>query len=298
MPSKDNVLIIGAGKIGTAIARLIRKNAKTAFFDVDPTKVPNQKPLSETAPSADVIFLCVPSWAVPEALGSLKKLLNKRTVAVSISKGLAKNGETLDMLYRRLLPPGQPLALLSGPMLAEEIIGGLGGAAVAASGSATARGKLARLFRGSGLRVSLSKDTRGVALAGVIKNIYALSLGAAEGMSAGYNARGLLITQAVREMEEIIRMLGGDAETACGPAGLGDLVATGFSPSSRNHEVGRAFAQGSEGPRVSEGTVSLPVLVKRLGNRAKRFPLLAIVRKILQDPRHGTIELKKFIAQG
>jgi len=65
-----------------------------------------------------------------------------------------------------------------------------------------------------------------------LKNIYALLLGMADGLGTTDNRKGYLTAKATNEMADIIEILGAKKETAFSVAGLGDLVATGFSECS------------------------------------------------------------------
>jgi glycerol-3-phosphate dehydrogenase (NAD(P)+) len=288
------IVIIGAGDIGKAIAHVLRpKKADIRLWDKEPGKVIRQGPLSARVTGAEIVFLCVPSFVVAEAAKAIRPFLNSRTLVVSIAKGIdRKSGQTADILLAKILPR-QPVALLSGPMLANELLKNLGGAAIVASKSAAARKCLLGMFRHTELHVRTSADVRGVALAGVLKNIYALVLGASDGLGFGWNAKGLIAGEAAREMAAILPLFGGERETAHGLAGFGDLVATGMSPTSRNHETGRLLVQAKV--QWSEGTASLPFIMKRLGSRSRRFPLLAIAATLLKNPNHGCKALKAFL---
>ncbi len=291
------IAIIGAGNIGRAVAAVVEpKKPRLEFWDKDASRVPGQNDLSAVLARADFVFLCIPSGAVAAAASNIKPRLARKTVVVSIAKGIdAKSGKTTDELLSRILPR-QPFALLSGPMLASELSRHMGGSAIIASRSASARRNLAELFAGTELHVETSADVKGIALSGILKNIYAIVLGAAEGMKSGWNAKGLIVSEAMSEMAEIIPLLGGRRGTATCAAGLGDLVATGMSPDSRNHQVGLALARGRSGHLDSEGANSLPFILRRLGSRRKSFPLLLIAAALLARPAHGKTELKNFFA--
>jgi len=201
--------------------------------------------------------------------------LKRRTVVVSVSKGLDRQtGDTVDVLLSKRLPDGQPFILLSGPMLAEEILQNLGAAAVAASSSPKARRAIVNLFAGSDLNVQASDDTAGVALAGVLKNVYAICLGVADGLGWGGNRRGWLTCKAASEMRQILKDQKSDPDTVMTSAGLADLVSTGFSRYSSNHQTGEDLAKRVKGGVKSEGAVSLPALLKKLGGKPDRYPLL------------------------
>lgn len=279
---KPHVAFIGAGKLGAAVGSLVRANAaEVEFWDKNPTVVSNQRELAEVAADADVLFFCVPSWALPEAFSAVAPHARKRAVVVCVSKGIEKStGLTSDALSARMLP-GRPFAFLGGGMLAAELVGTQGGAAAIGTASAIARATLASLFRGAHLKIGFSPDVRGVALCGVLKNVYAIGLGMADGLGWGNNLKGYLAAASLREMSAMLALLGGKRETAWGPAGAGDLLATGFSQHSTHRRTGQEIAVRGKAASGCEGLVSIPALRKRLGAREKKFPVFRAIGAIV-----------------
>ena len=84
----------------------------------------------------------------------------------------------------------------------------------------------------------------GVELCGAVKNVIALAVGMAQGRGFGYNTTATVITRGLAEISRLGLALGADAETFPGLAGMGDLMATCASPSSRNHTLGKHVGQG------------------------------------------------------
>jgi glycerol-3-phosphate dehydrogenase (NAD(P)+) len=295
-----NIAIIGVGEIGSAIASLIKPSGvHITEWDKDPSKVPHQKTLEEVVRGTQAVFLCVPSWHLRDAVAEVRPFITKKTVIISLSKGVELGTElTVDALLAATLPKGQPMALISGPMLAEELVEGLPTAAVVATKDQTTFKRVVVLFKKSRLHLSWTRDLRGTAYAGVLKNAYALSLGIADAIPLGSNAKGWLVQRAIQEMTGIITLLSpkSDAvEAAHGPAGLGDLVATGFSPYSSNFTVGRELVAGKGITKMSEGFISLPSLVDRLGSRMKKFPLFQTVSNIVVKKRNAKKEFAKLV---
>jgi glycerol-3-phosphate dehydrogenase (NAD(P)+) len=64
------------------------------------------------------------------------------------------------------------------------------------------------------------------------------------GMGFGDNTRASLLTRGLAEMTRLAVALGGNAESLSGLAGMGDLIATCSSTSSRNTSVGIRLGQG------------------------------------------------------
>jgi glycerol-3-phosphate dehydrogenase (NAD(P)+) len=295
-----HVTIIGAGEIGSAIASLIKApGVQIERWDKDTSKVPKQKSLDAAVTGADVVFLCIPSWHLREGVAEIRTFLRKKTIVVFLSKGIELGTKfTVDALAATTLPRGQAFALLSGPMLAEELVEGLPSCAVVATKNKQAFHRVAALFSRSALKLVWSTDMRGVAFAGVLKNAYALALGIADAIPMGSNAKGWMVQTAVREMTQIIGALNrqGDAQaSATGPAGLGDLVATGFSPYSSNFTVGRELVAGKGITKMSEGFISLPSLCALLGQKLNTTPLLKTVAAIVMKKKNAKKAFEQFV---
>ncbi len=122
-------------------------------------------------------------------------------------------------------------------------------------------------------------------MCGVLKNVYAVGLGIASGLKLGSNFNGWLIAQAVHEMELVLPHLGGHSETGQSLAGLGDLIATGFSTYSTNRTCGIQLVDTGVCNMDSEGMISIPFLLNRLEGE-ELPPFLATMKKILVDKVH------------
>lgn len=264
------VLIIGAGALGTALAKLIPKDhSQVVFWDVDESKCPGgRQPLETLVPPSNFIFMCVSSWAMRPAVSQYAALIAPATVVVSLAKGLeSPTAKTMHEVCTEVLPPNQPVALMGGAMLANEIGSGLPGMAVIASGDDAVATNLIALFNGSSLQLSWSSDARSVAIAGVLKNVYAVMLGIGDGLGLGSNTRGWLFAQAVQEMLEIGKLMHADQQILLSVAGIGDLVATGLSSESKNHTAGVQLAQQGRTALECEGIMSFPSVLQSVGQR-------------------------------
>lgn len=281
---QTNVLIIGAGEIGQAMGGLLKKAGRSTvvFWDSENGKVPDQKPLKEMTVNAEVVFLAVPSKAVRAVLGDIANDIGRNVPVIVLAKGLeADTGKTMDQVLKEYLGRKRGM-LLYGPMIAEEINAGKGTAGVLAGYSASLARKVIILFECHDLRLTFSKDLRGVALTGVLKNIYSVGLGIVEGLGLGSNFSGWYVAQACMEMSEIVPKLGGKKTTVYGQSGIGDLVATGFSSDSRNHQTGLNLAKDPASQMKSEGTKALPQICNRLGG-SSRYPLLNVLRLVVVE---------------
>lgn len=295
MKHQTHVSFIGAGEIGAALAKLVsRSGAHVEQWDADAKKVPGQKSLEEVVSTADILFLCVPSWILRVATKPIAPLLKRKTLCVFVSKGIEADSHLfIDGLAKSILPKGQPFALLSGPMLAEELVDGHGGAACVGTKSVADYKLLQQIFSCDDLHLIHAPNVKSVAVAGVLKNVYAIALGIAAGLKWGDNRKGWLVTESVQEMIVIMKALKADPSYALSQAGLGDFIATGMSEYSSNQTLGRELVESAHCKIKSEGCQALPSLVKMLGAKTmKSLPILMALHQIIERERDAKDEFE------
>jgi glycerol-3-phosphate dehydrogenase (NAD(P)+) len=216
---------------------------------------------------ADVVVLAVPS----RVFGSVVGELPGDAPVLGLSKGLdPATGGRLSTLVE-----GRPVAVLSGPNMAEEIAGGLPTAAVIASEDAELAERLQAEINSTIFRVYVNPDVLGVELCAAAKNVIALAAGGVDGMGLGDNAKAALIARGLAEMARLGQAAGAQPDTFSGLAGMGDLIVTCWHPSGRNRRAGELIARGrapaeaaAEIGQVVEGLTTAPVLrdlSRRLG---------------------------------
>ena len=294
---KHNIFFLGAGNIAQALAYILRdnKNINIQFWDKDAKKVPNQRPIKELAKWGDIIFLCVNSWVMREAVLSISKHIKKESYIFTVAKGIEDTtGLWMHEVIEELLY-GKNYGLVSGPMLAKEISEGLGGSAVVGAYDKKIFDVASGIFTDPKFRIEYSSDVFGVAMCGVLKNVYAISIGVAEGLNLGSNMRGWLAMQAIKEMMALVQKLGGRAETVLGQSGFGDFIATGFSPHSKNHTLGKEMAQTGKFTSVSEGYSSLPQFLKKIDYHTESYPILNMLKLVLIDKRGASDAMRELL---
>ena len=225
-------VVVGAGSWGTAFARLLadrghrvtlaardweqaqairktghnpRYQGETDLSDVDATTI-------DDAPhdDAELVVLAVPSKGFGETLRSLPG----SAPILSLTKGLdPASGERLSTLVR-----DRPVAVLSGPNMAEEIAAGLPTAAVIASDDIELAEELQREINSLAFRVYVNPDLIGVELCAAAKNVIALSAGGVDGLGLGDNAKAALITRGLAEMARLGEAAGGPRRSPAWPA--------------------------------------------------------------------------------
>lgn len=293
------ISIIGAGHFGKALAQALSSNAAkntVLLFDVLPGKVSGQMSLAETVQGSEIIFLAVPSIAVRQVAAELASTAPTEAIIVSVSKSIeAGTRMTADQVLEETLRPQQPIAFMGGPMLAREIAEGKAAVAVCGTKHRVHFKKIQKAFSKSAIRIEHSSDMHGVAVCGVLKNVYTLPIGIASGLELGNNTVGWLAGRALVEMQKLLPILGGKKKTLFSTAGIGDFVATATSPHSMNHKAGEEIAKTGQATTRSEGIVALPTLTAILGGDVKKFPLLATLDAIVTHQADPAKTLHEFI---
>jgi glycerol-3-phosphate dehydrogenase (NAD(P)+) len=182
-----------------------------------------------------------------------------------------------------------PIAVLSGPSFAHEVAAGQPTAlTLACEDDAVGAALAARLARPA-FRLYRSSDVVGAEIGGAVKNVLAIACGVVEGMALGQNARAALISRGFAEMTRFGVARGARIETLVGLSGLGDLVLTCSSLSSRNFSLGVALGQGALAAdvlgvsrTVAEGAYTAPVLLAAAQAAGVEMPIVAAVCALIE----------------
>jgi glycerol-3-phosphate dehydrogenase (NAD(P)+) len=281
------VTIIGAGRWGTALAELAKRND----YAVRLWSRNHSDSLEDILPGTNVIVSAVSMAGVQAIIDQLKPLnLSEKMILVTATKGLDPvTMQTPSQLWKKAFPYF-PLVVLSGPNLSKEIMMGLPAATAVASKHTLAAEGVQTIFSSPSFRVYLNRDPLGTELGGTLKNVVAIAAGVCDGLALGTNAKSALLTRALPEMIRVGLALGAKPETFFGLSGLGDLLATCSSPLSRNYQVGYKLGKGmsldkilAESEGCPEGVNTTEVLVKIAEVKAISVPIADQVYHLLKN---------------
>lgn len=278
------ILVIGKGEIGEALGECLKPTNAIFYWDRNPEKRSPEGELADLARGADAIFFCVPSTGLRETAEGVVPAIGKETILVSLPKGMEAGTKKTPLQALRGIFPTNPIVILGGPMLSDEIRGGRSALAVLGGKDAKANSIITDMLATGGIYAESTPDEVGLSLAGILKNIYSLAFGFAEGLGFAANIEGLLASDAIREMQETVELMGGRKETVLGPGGLGDLIASGMSSRGYNRRAGMEMVTRGRTDLVSEGAISIGPISSLLGEKAKSFGLLCLIQKILFSP--------------
>ena len=280
------VAILGTGVWGSALGKIAGGNG----YDVRFWSHRGNTPLESVVRDAAIIVSAVSMKGVIPTAEKLHALnLPAPQIIVTATKGLdPETTRTPSQIWQSIFPDN-PVVVLSGPNLSQEIAQGLPAATVIASNNVTAAERVQKIFASDTFRAYVNQDPIGTELGGTIKNVIAIASGVCDGMNLGTNAKAALLTRALPEMIRIGTHLGASAETFFGLSGLGDLIATCDSPLSRNYQVGYGLAHGKTLRAVladlegtAEGVNTTNVLIKIADLEALAVPIARQVHRLLR----------------
>ncbi len=264
----NKVTIIGDGAMGSVCTMLLcENNVATTLWGFDaaqladiavrgenerflpgyplPKQVIYQAEDVRAMAGAELVVSAVPCQFMRGIWMRLKPHLPAGVPIVSTTKGI--ENKTLlrpTEILGEILGKSHPLAVLSGPTIADELARKLPATATAASADTALAKHIQQTFTTPMFRVYTNNDVIGVELAGAMKNVIAIAAGIIDGIGAGDNAKAALLSRGLAEIERLGVALGAKDKTFSGLSGLGDLVTTCVSPKGRNRSFGERIGKG------------------------------------------------------
>jgi glycerol-3-phosphate dehydrogenase (NAD(P)+) len=302
----DSLGILGGGAWGTALAQVAAAGGETLIWAREPEVVEAINadhmnrlflpgvaldPAIRATGDLDGLAACralivvTPAQHMRSVLAALPRL---KVPLILCAKGIEEGSMKLMHEVAAEAQPDCPVAVLSGPTFAHEVAAGLPAAVTLATRDPNLGEKLrARLARPA-FRPYLSDDVAGAEVGGAVKNVLAIACGVVEGAGLGQNARAALIARGFAEMTRFGLARGARAETLSGLSGLGDLVLTCSSTSSRNFSLGIGLGEGrpaalllADRHTIAEGAFTAPVLARAAEAAGIEMPVVEAVCALL-----------------
>jgi len=295
--------IIGGGAWGTALAQVASAGgSETLLWAMEPEVVEavnarHENPLFLPGVSLDPSIRATAELAALGACDALlavtpaqhmRSILEQAPVGgkplVLCAKGIEESSGKLLHEVAREACPRSAIAMLSGPTFAHEVAKGLPTAVTLAAEDLTLAERLRERIARPAFRIYVSDDVAGAEIGGAVKNVLAIACGVVEGRGLGQNARAALVARGFAEMRRFGLACGAKRETLAGLSGLGDLVLTCSSPSSRNYSLGVGIGEGRPAAEllanrrtVAEGAFTAPVLARVSREKGIDMPIVNAV---------------------
>jgi len=314
----DTIGIVGAGAWGTALAQTAaRAGRRAVLYARDPDVVAaiardhaNPRHLQDItldpavrattvlgeAAVADAVLLAVPAQTV-RAL--CRELRDCETLVICAKGFETATGARLSEVVAQECPACR-CAVLSGPNFAREVALGLPAATTLGCADASLGQDLAHALSSTSFRAYWTEDVIGVEVGGALKNVLAIAAGIVAGKGLGENARAAVVTRGLAELARLGEALGGRRETLMGLSGLGDLVLSAGSLTSRNMAFGHAIGQGAdladlrrEPGALVEGAFTAGAVTRLATIHGLEMPISAAVDAILE----GRLDIEQALAR-
>ena len=311
-----NILVLGGGTFGTAIANELSVNTENnvVLFSRSQKKVdeintyhtnkscfPNKhltKFLSATSDKneikkADVVFIALPSSVIIENFSVLKTYFNERVLFVNLSKGLFSKGVTVVECIKEKLGITN-IVTLKGPSFAVEVMEHADTLLTLGYSTHQQYEIINKIIKNTSLHIDCTTDIRGVEVLSVLKNIYALVLGVVDAKYNSPNTRFMILTKAFSETRMLLKSLGGADDTLFLSCGFGDLCMTSLNDLSRNRTLGLLIGKGFFSSEYKSNSVILEGL--NAVNLVHSLPLDHIVDNLpLLNKLHSFFDSKATI---
>ena len=293
-----NILVLGAGTFGTAIANelAINRNNNVILFSRSKDKVreinqnstnqnffPNKKLTKELTATSDIndikyidiIFIALPSSKIIDTLFSIKHSFKKDVLIINLSKGLYKDGITIVESIKKKIDIKNVITL-KGPSFAVEIMEHAETLLTLGYSTSNQYRIVVKIIKNTSLNIDITKDILGVEVLSVLKNIYALFIGVIDAKYDSPNTRFMFLTKAFSEIRIILKFLGGKEETLFLGCGFGDLCLTSLNDLSRNRTLGLLIGKDffnfndNSNNTILEGVRAIMIMNNLLPKQLKR----------------------------
>ena len=305
--SVERLAVIGGGAWGTALAQVVATGGRDTLLwarepeVVDAVNSIHENPVFLAGQKLDPAIRATgdlaeldgaDAWLVvtpaQHMAGVLEAAPNCGKPMILCSKGIDERSGRLLHDVARNACPGAQVAVLSGPSFADEVAAGRPTAVTLAAEDGALGEALRQRIALPNFRIYLSDDVIGAEIGGAVKNVLAIACGVVAGKGLGENARAALIARGFAEMTRFGVDCGARRETLAGLSGLGDLVLTCSSTSSRNFSLGKGIGEGrspaellADRRTVAEGAFTAPVLARLATERGVDMPIVAAVDGLL-----------------
>ncbi len=322
----QNIGVIGAGAWGTALAQTLAAAGRDVTlwgYEADCVNAINHQheniiylkgvTLSKQIKAVtelegllgcDALLVVTPAQHMRQSLAPIAAKLPAGLPVMLCSKGIEiSTGKFMSEVLSDIAPQVET-AVLSGPSFAIDVAKGLPAAVTIACENQKAGHALCRMIAAPQFRPYLTGDVLGAEIGGAVKNVLAIACGLVLGLGLGRSAHAAIIARGFAEMGRLGRALGAEPETLSGLCGLGDLVLTCSSETSRNMSCGLALGQGQSLSQimagrdaVTEGVATAPVLKTLAESRGVDMPICSAMADILSGKVEMTAALTALLAR-
>jgi len=274
--------IIGAGAWGTGLAHVVARGGSNVIlwsFDGEYTKfdsasLPNTVKITRDMADlrdCDIWLAVTPAAFFRETMVRAGEFYKSQPIIICTKGAEPKTGKFMTEVLRETIKKVKNIGVLAGPQFAAEVARGVPtGTTLAGNKKVQEFGDV--VFRN--LHLSRTHDIIGTEICGIGKNAVSLISGYVKVRGEGENQSAMVMTVAWNEVVRLGVELGAKMPTFLDYCGLGDLLLTATSQTSRNFSAGMALARGERPKGTVEGISALDALVKKAKITGVHVPVL------------------------
>lgn len=302
-----NVTILGAGAYALGLALRFNKNnnkiiiwsavkdeidvlTKTKMNEraLPGVKMPNNFVYTENVEKAidgsDIVVVAVAMKFISSVCDQIKPFVKDKHILIA-SKGIEQESYHFasDIVKKKLKT--KKVGVLSGPTFAKDMATDeLVGLSLATTNPKT-KEIVIKALANNKLKLRPTKDFIGVELCGSLKNVIAIAGGILDGLKVSESTRAMFLTESLNDARKLIRKLGGNEKTILSFAGIGDVLLTCTSNSSRNYSFGMLLGSKTSKEKLDEylsthtveGVYTLKSLYGLIKVRKVKMPFLDLI---------------------
>ena len=262
--------ILGTGAYGLALGNIIIDNNHELVND------------------NDLIIIAIPAAYILELVDNLKPMIKDNNILIA-TKGIEnETGKFINEILEETLNT-KNIAVISGPSFAKDLVERMPAGLSLGSNNEELITIVKKALCNKYIKLRETKDIIGVEACGAIKNVIALAAGMLSGLGANESTKAMLITEAIHDMKEMLKAFDADSKTILSFAGIGDLLLTCNSESSRNFSFGKLIGEQKSEKEIEqylktttvEGMYTLKSIYKLLRNKKINIEVIDLVYNII-----------------
>lgn len=257
-----------------------------------PNNIPITTDIEKIINFSKLLIIVIPTGFVEDLVQQMKNYVTNQHILIA-SKGIQqKTGRFLHQVVNSHINTNK-IAVLSGPTFAYDVIKKAPmGLSIATENIETFK-VVANAFSNNYVKVRHTSDIIGVEICGTVKNIIAIATGMLAGINVTSSTQAMFLTEAIHDIEDILRLFNADKKTVLSYSGIGDLLLTCTSEKSRNFCYGKLLGQGSSPEALAlyvknntvEGLYSLQSVHELLEKNNMDAPIIAIIYDIISGKK-------------
>lgn len=236
----------------------------------------------------DIIVIAVATKFLSSVCDEIKPFVKDKHIVIA-SKGIEQETNLFASMIVKNKLKTTKICTISGPSFAKDMASDqLVGLSLATTNNITKQ-KVILALANNTLKIRPTRDFIGVELCGTLKNIIAVTAGILDGMNVSESTKAMFLTESINDTRKLIRKLKGNEKTILSFAGIGDILLTCTSSSSRNYTFGRLIGQKKSQEELNnylnsntvEGVYTLKSVYDLIRKKNIKLPFIDLIYNVV-----------------